>query len=223
MADRFLDGFALLGSDERGAITWTGGAVESLCGRGPESLRGRALGEVIREVVGAEAGAAFEEALASGAGFRLTGETLVVEAAPIAGAARPQGWCLTLRAALAPVDAAALAESEERYRRLVEACPEPIVVHAGGRSRFANPLALALLGAGSAAEVLDRPMMDFVHPEFRAVVAERVRKMLETGGPAMLLEERIVRPDGSVLEVEIAGAAVCFQGELAIQLVGCDQ
>src|SRR5690606_15894105 len=53
-------------------------------------------------------------------------------------------------------------------------------------------------------------------------VAERMRAMLETGGPALLLEEKIVRPDGSVLEVEIAGAAVPFQGEPAIQLVGRD-
>jgi PAS domain S-box-containing protein len=116
----------------------------------------------------------------------------------------------------------ALAESEARYRSLVEACPEPIVVHARGVIRFVNPAALDLLGARDAAEVVGRPMMDFVHPEFHAVVAERVKKMLETGGPAYLLEEKILRLDGSVRDVEIAGGRVAFQGEPAIQLVGRD-
>jgi len=96
------------------------------------------------------------------------------------------------------------------------------VVHVNGRIRFVNPAGVAMLGAASEAELLGRPMLDFVHPDYRAVVVERVQKMLETGGPALLLEEKIVRPDGSVLEVEIAGAAVLFQGEPAIQLVGRD-
>jgi PAS domain S-box-containing protein len=143
----------------------------------------------------------------------------VIEGAPAAGEGGT-GWALALRPA--PPDEAAAGESEERYRRLVEACPEPIVVHVGGRIRFVNPAALALLGARDAGALLGRPVMEFVHPDYRAVVAERMQKMLETGGPALLLEEKIVRPDGSVLEVEIAGAPVSFQGEPAIQLVGRD-
>jgi signal transduction histidine kinase len=46
--------------------------------------------------------------------------------------------------------------------------------------------------------------------------------MLETHEPAYLLEEKIVRLDGAVRDVEIAGAAVTYQGEPAIQLVGRD-
>jgi PAS domain S-box-containing protein len=117
---------------------------------------------------------------------------------------------------------AALRESEDRYRRLVEACPEPIVVHGGGRVRFINPAGLALLGATSADEVLGRPILEFVHPDFHGIVAERVRKMEETGEGIYLLEEKILRLDGSVRDVEIAGAPVIFQGEPAIQLVGRD-
>src|SRR5262245_37475501 len=114
----------------------------------------------------------------------------------------------------------ALAESEARYRILVDSCPEPIVVHAGGTVRFVNPAALELLGAQEASQVVGRPVMDFVHPDFHALVVERMRKMLETNTPAYLLEEKIVRLDGAVRDVEIAGAAVIFQGEPAIQLIG---
>lgn len=113
-------------------------------------------------------------------------------------------------------------ESEERYRALVEACPDPIVVHAAGMVRFVNPAALQLLGASDADEVVGRGVMEFVHPDFRRVVGERMTKMLETGRPAYLLEEKIVRIDGSVRDVEIAGGPVSFRGERAIQLVGRD-
>jgi PAS domain S-box-containing protein len=134
---------------------------------------------------------------------------------------QPPGGSTGSRARFSGADEA-LAQSEERYRRLVEACPEPIVVHAGGRIRFVNPAALLLLGVETSDEILGRAVMDFVHPEYRTVVAERMRKMEETGSPAYLLEEKIVRPDGSVRDVEIAGAPVVFQGERAIQLVGRD-
>ena len=116
----------------------------------------------------------------------------------------------------------ALAESEDRYRQLVESCPEPIVVHSGGRIRFINPAGIGLLGAESAADVLGRSIMDFVHADFHTIVAERVRKMEETGEPGYRLEEKLLRLDGSVVEVEVAGARVLFQGEPAIQLVGRD-
>ena len=222
MSDPSVDPFALLGCDANGAIAWSAGAVEELCGRPPEALLGQPLADILA-TLDPEARGPLDEALATGAPRCVATPTLVIEATPIQGAAAASGrCCVVLRRASSQSAVAALAESEERYRRLVESCPEPIVVHVGGRIRFVNPAALAMLGAATAADVIDRPVMEFVHPEYRPIVAERMQKMLETGGPALLLEERIVRPDGSVIDVEIAGAAVCYQGELAIQLVGRD-
>lgn len=222
MADPSVEPFALLGCDASGAIVWSAGAVEALCGCAPDALRGRPLVDAIGGLDPATR-AALADALATGASFRLATATLGLEATTVHGGhPSAAGSCVVLRPVPSHPAIAALAESEERYRRLVESCPEPIVVHVGGRIRFVNPAALAMLGATAAAEVIDRPVMEFVHPEYRPIVAERMQKMLETGGPALLLEERIVRPDGSVIDVEIAGAAVCYQGELAIQLVGRD-
>ena len=225
MADPSVEPFALLGCDADGAIAWSAGAVEALCGRAPEALLGRPIADAIDAIDALDPAtrAALGEALATAAPRRVATATLVIEATPVQGGdPSPAGSCVVLRPVSSQPAVAALAESEERYRRLVESCPEPIVVHVAGRIRFVNPAALAMLGAATAADVMDRPVMEFVHPEYRPIVAERMQKMLETGGPALLLEERIVRPDGSVIDVEIAGAAVCYQGELAIQLVGRD-
>src|SRR5581483_10195009 len=72
---------------------------------------------------------------------------------------------------------AELRESEERYRRLVEHSPAAVMVHSGGLLVFANPAALRLLGAESASQVVGRPMLDFVHPDYRDLVMERARQV----------------------------------------------
>ncbi|MCL4685577.1 PAS domain S-box protein [Myxococcota bacterium] len=222
MVDPSVASFALLGCDPDGNIAWTSAGAERLCGRTPEALCGQPLVAAVDSLGPAER-AALAAALTSRATKRIETATLVVDVVPLAAdGGAGAGSCVVLRTRASSTTAAALAESEERYRRLVDACPAPIVVHVGGRIRFVNPAALALLGSSAAEDVIDRPVMEFVHPEYRPIVAERMQKILETGGPTMLLEQRIVRLDGRVIDVEIAGAAVCYEGELAIQLVGRD-
>jgi PAS domain S-box-containing protein len=186
--------------DAKGAVTWASEALARLCGAAPAALAGRDV-----------------RALAAASGLELALQPLPPSAA---------GGVALVAVATDPADVgraeAELVESEERYRRLVESCPEPIVVHSGGRIRFINPAGASLLGAATAEELLGRPIMEFVHPDFHGVVAERVRKMEETGEGAYLLEEKIVRLDGAVVDVEIAGAAISYRGERAIQLVGRD-
>lgn len=116
----------------------------------------------------------------------------------------------------------ALAESEARYRSLVELSPDPIVVHQDGCIVFASPAALRALGAQQVDEVVGRPIQQFVHPDFLEVVAERVRKMLEQGQPACLLEEAFVRLDGGIVHAEVVAAPIRWGDRPAIQLVARD-
>ena len=116
----------------------------------------------------------------------------------------------------------ALAESEDRYRQLVELSPLPIAAHCEGRFVFLNPVAARLLGAESPHELLGQPVMEVVHPDDREAVAERIRKIFETGAPSVPSEVRILRRDGRAVEVEISGARVSHQGKPAVQLVAQD-
>jgi len=225
---------AVLIGNTDGRIEWASDALAALAGFAPGSLVGRDVGALaravgieraslasVRERVRAGEPVRVEFALARG-GDGLRRIELFVQ--PVSKAA---GLSVGFVAVVTDVTEArraeaALAESEDRYRHLVESCPEPIVVHAGGQIRFINPAGVGLLGAASAAELLGRPIMEFVHADFHAIVAERVRKMEETGEPGYRLEEKILRVDGRAVDVEVAGARVQFQGEPAIQLVGRD-
>ncbi|HYC00310.1 MAG TPA: PAS domain S-box protein [Candidatus Limnocylindrales bacterium] len=113
----------------------------------------------------------------------------------------------------------ALHESETRYRQLVEMSPDGIAVHTGGVLVFANTAGCRLLGARDASELIGRPVLDMVHPDSRVLVVERMRQMLQEGRPGPLVEEKFVRLDGTVIDVETAAMPMMYGGKPAIQVV----
>ena len=107
-------------------------------------------------------------------------------------------------------------ESEERYRSLVELSPDAITVYSEGEIVYANTAGAELFGASGSEELIGRRALDLVHPDYRETVKSRVKHVLETGEPAPLLEEKYLRLDGSVLEVEVAGSSIHYLGKPAI-------
>ena len=112
----------------------------------------------------------------------------------------------------------ALQQSEERYRGLVELSPEAVLVNRNGRIVLVNPAALRLFGASSAEQLLGKSPLELFHPEFHALVRERIGRVLD-GERTSFLEERIVRLDGVAVDVEVVGSAVMDQGERAVQVL----
>ena len=112
-----------------------------------------------------------------------------------------------------------LHESEEHYRQLVELCPDAIFIHSGGRFVFANSAAAQLYGATSAQELIGRPIMDIVHPDYRETVEERIRKLTEERTQVGWIEQKAVRLDGTIIDVEVAAAPFTYQQTPAAQVV----
>ncbi|HET6316362.1 MAG TPA: PAS domain S-box protein, partial [Chloroflexota bacterium] len=113
----------------------------------------------------------------------------------------------------------ALRDSEARYRLLVELSPEPIFVHAAGRFVYVNPAAARLFGAHDPAELMGRSAFERVHPEWRSAVRNRTTTLQSGGGPAHAFELRVLRLDGSTLDVESTAAEVTFDGAPAVQVI----
>jgi PAS domain S-box-containing protein len=113
----------------------------------------------------------------------------------------------------------AVLESEEKYRRLVELSPNAIMVHDYEYIAFVNPAAVALLGAGSAEEIVSRPLSDFQHPDSLALAQERARKLREEGGTLPPAEGKMLRLDGTVIEIEAFSSDLKEQGKFAVQTV----
>jgi PAS domain S-box-containing protein len=112
----------------------------------------------------------------------------------------------------------ALQESEERYRKLVELSPEPIVVHAAGRILFANSAAIDLLQGDGQAELIGRSITDLVDPRVRGEIEERLIAIYERNETARHFEPFLLQ-DGRLLYLEISSAPVAWMGKPARQAV----
>jgi len=110
----------------------------------------------------------------------------------------------------------ALRESEERYRALVELSPDAIYIHTGGKLIFANSQGAVLLGVDRPEEIYGREALDFVHPDSREFVRQRIAKAFQTGEPNPPGEQIFVRVDGSQVPVEVASVPFRYQGEIAL-------
>lgn len=112
-----------------------------------------------------------------------------------------------------------LQESEERFRQLVELSPNGIAVHQDGRVVFINRSVLELLRASDEKELLGRAVIDFVHPDSRPIVLERIGEMARTGQPAPRMQEKFLRLDGSTIDVEVTSAPLQFRSRAAFQVI----
>ena len=113
---------------------------------------------------------------------------------------------------------AQLKESEDHFHSLVELSPDAIVVHSGQEIVFINEAGLKMAGAKDKNELLGKSIIDYVHPDFKEAVKKRIRQMND-GLKAKMMEQKIIVPNGTVMDVEIIGTKIIFENQPAIQLV----
>jgi PAS domain S-box-containing protein len=113
----------------------------------------------------------------------------------------------------------ALRESEERFRRLVETSPDAIGVHCDGKIVFINSAGARIFGASSPDELIGKAIMDFVHPDYRALVMQRVRGTQVDKKELDVVAEKFVRLDGAVIDVEVSAIPISYMNRPATQLI----
>jgi diguanylate cyclase (GGDEF)-like protein/PAS domain S-box-containing protein len=106
-----------------------------------------------------------------------------------------------------------VSESEERYRTLIEWSPSAIGVHSAGILLYANAAAITMFGADSSQDLTGTRVYDRVHPDFREAVMKRVSDYIDHGEPAPLAKAKFLKMDGCVIDVEIQGTPIVFDGK----------
>ncbi len=108
-------------------------------------------------------------------------------------------------------------DAGDRYRRLVELSPDAIFINEGGRLVFVNPAAVRLFGASRPDDILGVSVLDLFHPDHHDLIRARIKGLL-AGQPAPLVEQQVVRLDGSLRDVEVTAALLDDDGQ-AIQVI----
>jgi PAS domain S-box-containing protein len=103
-------------------------------------------------------------------------------------------------------------EPRDRYRRLVELSPDGILISQDNRLVFLNPAAVRLFGASAPEQIVGKSPFDVFHPESHAVIRERISRMM-SGQAVPPAEEKIVRLDGGVTEVEVNSTRLEAEGK----------
>ncbi len=114
---------------------------------------------------------------------------------------------------------AALAESEERFRRLVEALPDALFVVCEERVVFVNPSGVKMLAAQRPEQIVGKDLSEIIHPGSLVSIRRRIRDSSQTGAASPPMEHVLLALDGSSVEIESASIPILWQGSLATEAI----
>ena len=118
----------------------------------------------------------------------------------------------------------ALAESTEgRYRRLVERCPDAmLVIQTDDHIAFANPAAVKLLGAPNDKALIGKNACEIFMPDPWDTLLDQVRRQHREKGRCAFVEQQLFRVDGNTCNVEVCATPTVFDGKPAVQILAHD-
>lgn len=112
-----------------------------------------------------------------------------------------------------------LKASEEKYRNLVEEMPDAIMVGQGDRWVYVNQAAVTMLGAKNKEELLNRSVYDSVHPDYLENVRKRIQLVENSRATIGTTQEKFMRCDGKMIDVEVTCFPASYEGVHARQLL----
>ncbi len=102
----------------------------------------------------------------------------------------------------------------ETLKIIVERSPELVVIHDGEKVLYANPKVLEYV---SLEELMKRKIVEFIHPDYRAIAVERMSKVMR-GEEVDPCEELFVLPDGREVWFETNPTPITFRSKRAVLL-----
>ncbi|MGE5138012.1 MAG: GAF domain-containing protein, partial [Rudaea sp.] len=105
------------------------------------------------------------------------------------------------------------------FREIVEGAPDAIIVHVQGRYVYANRAAVRLFGARDAADLLGTLLIDRVHPDDREFARDRIRQSQSGGELPPVTDLRLLRMDGTTVDVEVRASRFLWNDRPAVQEV----
>jgi two-component system, sporulation sensor kinase A len=89
------------------------------------------------------------------------------------------------------------------FRQIVEASLTTNLILEDRTVVYSNQAGVKLLGLTKIDDILGKDFDEFLHPEFHEICKERLKTVTEKNGIAELMEQKLIRTDGRIIDVEI--------------------
>ncbi|SHK15791.1 PAS domain S-box-containing protein [Tepidibacter formicigenes DSM 15518] len=109
-----------------------------------------------------------------------------------------------------------LAESEESYKELVKLFPHGIFVQQNDRVVFVNEAAVRILGQESYENIIDKRFIEFIQEDYKETVQSTIDKVKKSKITAPTLEQKGIKSNGEVIDIEITMNEITYKGKPAI-------
>jgi PAS domain S-box-containing protein len=112
-----------------------------------------------------------------------------------------------------------LINSEERYRKLVENSPDAIFINRDNKIEYINPAGLVLFSAKDSDQIIGKSPFEFFHQDYHEIINQRIEHMIRQDVPVPIIQEKIIRLDGEIRDVEVVATPILDTTGRAIQVI----
>jgi len=112
-----------------------------------------------------------------------------------------------------------LAESEKRYRRLVQLSPFPLIVTVDSIIVFINDASLRLLDAASEDDLYGRSVFDFIMSDFERREDNRLVHILAQNQEVNDVKGNLEKLDGQIIDIELTAVPIIYGEKEARHIV----
>lgn len=115
-----------------------------------------------------------------------------------------------------------LRESEEKYHHLIDNLPVGVLIHQEGKIVLCNPESVRLFSAKGQDDLIGTSLIEHVHPDYRKLVQERIKAALTKDISGEIIEEKLLRIDGTTFFADVSGLPFRYGDKTSILVVLTD-
>lgn len=112
-----------------------------------------------------------------------------------------------------------LKESQGMYRHLIEISSESMMIYSEDKIAYINRAGMIDLGASNQEEVIGKTLFDFIHSDYHQIVRVRIQQAYKQNDPLAFIEQKRIRLDGTLIDVESSTVAIQYKDKPALMIV----
>ena len=110
-------------------------------------------------------------------------------------------------------------EADSKFRILIEALPDAILVHSNNRIVFINSSGVKLLGADGPDQLIGKEISEIIHPGSLPTIQQRIQEAYERRTANQPAENVLISLHGSLVPTEATAMFLTWEGQPAIAVV----